>query len=190
MNGVIQGVGKSKMGRYFVTALLLALAVTGGLFAYAYTTTTATLDVAGGSGDYAQITANMTVPQYKVFGCYRGKIEAGTLFNVTPTTDYPGDVEVNVYLDNADELSRNYGLFLLRVTLVDSGDTPQDIEGIAKPLTLHNGVVSFVADNLTAGTTYYIKTTGGVYRAFPWTYINDQGVQTPSLTAEVLQAGW
>jgi len=190
MNGVIQGVGKSKMGRYFVTALLLALAVTGGLFAYAYTTTTAALDVTGGSGDYAQITANMTVPEYKVFGCYRGKIEAGTLFNVTPTTDYPGDVEVNVYLDNADELSRNYGLFLLRVTLVDSSDNPQDIEGIAKPLTLHNGVVSFVADNLSAGTTYYIKTTGGVYRAFPWTYINNQGVQTPSLTAEVLQAGW
>ena len=190
MSEIIQGAGKSKLRRYFVTALLLALVITGGLFAYAYTTATTSLSVTGATADYASITTNMTVPSYNVFGSYRGAIQAGTLFNVTPDTNYTGDIGINVYLDNIDEIGYKYGFFLVKVQLVDSGGSYVDVEGLDKPLSMNNGMVSFVSTNMTGGTTYYIKVTGGVYRAFPWAYLTGAGgAYAPSFTAEVVQAG-
>ena len=181
-------IGKSKL-RLLFAALALALAVTGSSFVFAYTTDTGTINAISGTADFAEISANVTVTDYRIFGNYRGRIQPGNLFDVTPTTNYPGDVEINVYLANIDELSYNYGLWCLRVHFVDGG-SPVDVEGLVKTLTLENGVVSFVADNLTAGTTYHIKTTGGIYRAFPWAYLtNAPGIYSPTLTAEVIQAG-
>ncbi|MFC1915936.1 hypothetical protein ACFLW4_04500 [Chloroflexota bacterium] len=189
MERVIQGTGKSILKRYMVTALLLALAVTGGTFAYAYTSTTTALTVTDATEDFAQVTANMTVPSYTVFGSYRGAIQAGNLFNVIPRTGYPGDVEVSVYLSNIDQLGTTYGLFLLRVELRNAAGSKMDVEGITKCLSLSNGVVSFTADNLTAGTEYFIYTTGGIYRTFPWAYLTSQTQYAPSLYAEVIQVG-
>ncbi|HEY83180.1 MAG TPA: hypothetical protein G4O01_07855 [Dehalococcoidia bacterium] len=189
MSAVIQGAGKSHLARYLVTALLVTLAITGGMFAYAYTTATTSLSVSSGAADFASITANNTVPSYTIFGTYRGSIGAGKLFDVTPTSGYTGDLQINVYLANADQLSKNYGMFLLRVKLVDSSDQYVDVDGLEKVLTLENGVVSFVSSNMTAGTTYYIKTSGGVYRAFPWAYLTNQTIYSPQITAEVRQVG-
>lgn len=190
MAEIIQEAGKSKLRRYFVTALLLALVITGGLFAYAYTTATTSLSVTGATADYASITANMTVPSFNVFGSYRGKIDAGNLFNVTPDTNYTGDIGVHVYLDNIDQIGYKYSFFLVKVQLVDSGGSYVDVEGLDKPISLNNGEVSFVSTNMTGGTTYYIKLTGGVYRTFPWAYLTGAGGSyVPSFTAEVVQAG-
>ena len=190
MSELIKGAGKSKLRLYLATALLLALAVTGGLFAYAYTTQTTALSVTGAAADFASVTVNNTVGNYTVFGSYRGRIPQGNLFNVTLAANYPGDLEVSVYLDNIDQLSYKYGLLLMRVRFVDSGNSTVDVDGIQKPLSLSNGVVSFTAKDLTANTTYYIQTTGGVYRAFPWAYIGTSGgTYAPSITADVLQAG-
>jgi len=190
MSELIKGAGKSKLRLYLATALLLALAVTGGLFAYAYTTQTTALSVTGAAADFASVTVNNTVGNFTIFGSYRGRIPQGNLFNVTPAANYPGDLEVSVYLDNIDQLSYKYGLLLMRIRFVDSGNSTVDVDGIQKPLTLSNGVVSFTATGLTANTTYYIQTTGGVYRAFPWAYIGTSGgTYAPSITADVLQAG-
>ena len=57
-------------------------------------------------------------------------------------------------------------------------------------LSLNKGVVSFVSDNLTAGTSYHIMIKGGVYRTYPWSYLTGiGGSYDPSFTAEVLQVG-
>jgi len=189
MSAMIQGAGKSHLARYLVAALMVTLAITGGMFAYAYTSATTSLTVSSGSADFASITANNTVPSYTIFGKYRGSISSGTLFNITPSSGYPGDLQVNVYLSNADQLGYNYGMFLLRIKLVDSNGQYVDVDGIEKPLTLQNGVVSFVSSNMTAGTTYYIKTSGGLYRAFPWAYLSGQTIYSPQITAEVVQVG-
>lgn len=186
---LIQGIVDSGMKRFLLTAFLVTLATTGSLFAYAYTIASTSLTVASGANDFASVSANKTVPSYTVFGNYRGRIQPGNLFNVIPTSGYPGDLEVNVYLTNIDELSYNYGFFLMRIQLVNGTGQYMDVEGIDKPITLSNGEVSFVSSNMTAGSTYYIKTTGGVYRAFPWAYLTGQSIYSPSLTAEVLQAG-
>ena len=190
MSEVIKGAGKSKLRQYFVTALMLTLAITGGLFAYAYTTRTTALSVTDAASDFASVTVNNTVGSFSIFGSYRGRIPQGNLFAVTPAANYPGDLEVSVYLDNIDQLSYKYGLLLMRIRFVDSGNGTVDVDGIQKPLSLNNGVVSFTATGLTANTTYYIQTTGGVYRAFPWAYINTSGgTYAPSITADVVQAG-
>jgi len=190
MSAVIKATGGATLRRYFVTALLVALAVTGGLFAFAYTSDTTSLNATAATADFASVTVNNTVPGYNIFGSYRGKIPQGNLFDVTPTTSYPGDLEVNVYLDNIDLLSYKYGMLLVRIRFVDSGNNTVDVEDMTKPLTLQNGVVSFTATGLTPGTTYYIQTTGGVYRAFPWAYLTSSGGSyDPSITCEVVQAG-
>ena len=55
---------------------------------------------------------------------------------------------------------------------------------------MRTGVVSFISDNMTEDTTYYIKTSGGIYRTFPNIYWDGSGDEyAPSLTAEVIQAG-
>ena len=189
MSAIIKGAGGTTLRRYFIGALVAALAVTSGLFAYAYTSQTTTLGAVSLSSDFANVTVNNTVGNFNVLGSFRGKIPQGNLFNVTPS-DYSGDLQVNVYLDNIDQLSAKYGLLLMRVRLVDSGNSTVDVENATKPLTLNNGVVSLTAASLTANTTYYVQTTGGVYRTFPWAHIGTSGGSfVPSITCEVLQAG-
>jgi hypothetical protein len=180
---------KNKRGFYFATALLVALVATGGLFAYAYTTASTSITATSKSNDFATVTVNNTMSAYNVFGSYRGSIGAGHLFSVKPASGYTGDVEVNVYLTNVDELSRNYGLFLMRLEFVDSTNATFDLEKIEKPLTLNNGVVTFLCDNLTGGTTYYVRCVGGVYRAFPWAFLSGTTIYSPNVLCEVVQAG-
>ena len=136
----------------------------------------------------------MTVPSFTAFGGYRGAIQAGNLFNITPNASYPGDLEINVYLNNIDQLSYKYGMILMNINIANNAGNFLDVEGITKPLTLQNGVVNFVStsSNFTAGTDFYVQVTGGVYRAFPWAYLSGvtgSGSWQPSITAEVLQAG-
>lgn len=189
MINIIQGIVGSKLRRFLVTGLLASVIVTGGLFAYAYTSDTTSLSATSAASDFADISDNMTVPAYKIFGSYRGTIGPGTLFDIRPDGDYNGDLEVVVYLDNIDDLSINYGMLLLRIRLVDGSNQYMDKEGFDKPLTLNNGVVSFISDNMSGGTTYYIRTTGGIYRTFAWAYLSGKSIYAPSLTAEVIQAG-
>ncbi len=192
MSELIKGAGKSKLRLYFTTALLLSLAVTGGLFAYAYTIASTSLTVGTVSSDFGNITAstNDTVPAYTPFGTYRGRIGAGNLFDVAPETGYQGDIGINVYLDNIDQIGYKYGMFMVKLRLVNSANQSMDVDGVDKPLTLHNGVVSFTSNNMTGGPTYRIYCVGGVYRTFPWAYLTGAGgTWAPSFTAEILQAG-
>ncbi|MEE9399492.1 MAG: hypothetical protein V3V23_04410 [Dehalococcoidales bacterium] len=186
---IIHAATNSTLKRILLATLAVSLALTGGLFAYAYTSATTSITATTGSADFASVTTNSTVPSYTIFGSYRGRIQSGNLFEVTPSSGYPGDLQVNVYLSNIDELSYNYGLFMLRLQLVDGSNNKQDMEAITKVLTLNNGVVSFISDNLTPGTTYYVKTIGGIYRSYPWVYLGNQSIYSPELYAEVVQAG-
>jgi len=175
MSEVIKGAGKSKLRFYLATALLLSLAVTGGLFAYAYTIASTQFTVTGipVSSDFGNITASTanTVPSYSPHGSYRGRIGGGNLFDVFKNTGYTGDIGVNVYLDNIDQIGYKYGMFMVKLRLVNSANQSMDVDGVDKPLTLLNGAVSFTSTNMTAGTTYYIQCIGGVYRTFPWATI-------------------
>lgn len=189
MGNIMKGMVDSTLKRFLAVAMAGSLVVTGGMFAYAYTAASTSITANAASADFADIQVSGNITSYNLLGSYRGQLPAGYLFEVTPTTGYNGDLQVNVYLANPDELSKNYGLWMLRVRLVDGSDNYQDLEAITKVLSLNNGVVSFISDNLTPGTTYYIKTTGGVFRSFPFVYLTLGATEQPSLYAEVIQAG-
>jgi hypothetical protein len=181
----------AKMGAFkkvLIGALVLALAGSATMFAFTYTSASTSITATSGGSDFATVTANNTVSAFDVFGSYRGAIGSGNLFNVTPASSYTGDLEVSVYLTNLDDLSKTYSTFLMKVELTDNTGTPVDMESIEKPLTLNNSIVTFQCDGLTGGQTYYIKTTGGIYSAFPWAFVSSS-VYGPTLYAEVGQAG-
>ena len=194
MKNIVGGILGNTLRRYLIIALVGSLAVTGGMFAYAYTTNQTSLTAGAVSADFAAVTVNNTYggTAFTPFGSYRGNIPAGNLFNITPATGYDGDMEINVYLDNADQLSYKYGMLLMNIKIMDNAGAFLDVQGITKPLSLNNGVVSFVSTstNFTAGTAFYVYCTGGIYRTFPWSYLSGvSGTFAPSITCEVLQAG-
>src|SRR3989338_2120492 len=103
-----------------LVSLAVTLAVTAGAYAFTYTTVTSTIGVANASNDYATITSNMTVASYQPFGRQRGAIAAGNLFDVKPTANWTGDLELIVTLSNPEELVKNYRSWNMRLKLVDS----------------------------------------------------------------------
>jgi len=164
-------------------ALLFTLVVTGGVFAYSYTTATIGIAVTEITADYAEVSANNTPdPAYSLLGKRLGKIDPFTLFNIDHNNDSP-DLEVQVYLANPDELSKDYSHWMLRLVLQDINDVPMDMEGITKVLSLHNPQVSFTSDN-TGVYTSYVESLGGSYRAFPHTWAEDE---EPLIFCKVLQ---
>ncbi len=164
---------KSRRGLVMLGAFLLTLAITGGIFAYTFTTATVTMLVTTASSDFAMISANRTVLTYQPFGTYRGAIPTGNLFNITPASGYTGDLEVTVYLSNPDELTKNYRYWLLRLQLTDNstGHNPVDAQGGTQVLTMENGHASFYfnsANFTSMNGPWCIWTTGGSYMGLPW----------------------
>ncbi len=176
----------------FVSALLLALAISGGLFAYTGTTTSVSIGVTAATSDFANVTSNLSGSvTYQPFGRYRGNIPAGNLFDVTPAADYNGDLEVTVYLANPDELTQNYRFWLMRIDLQNGSGTRVDAQGESQVLSLDNGRASFYwpSSNYTAGTPYYIESAGGSYIGLPWVGSGWSDTFDPLLFVEVTQAG-
>jgi len=180
---------KSRKAAILLCAFLLTLIVTVGSFAYAYTTNTTTINVTGATNDFATVTGNNTVPSYLIFGSYRGAIQAGYLFKVTPTNNYPGDLEVTVYLSNLEELSENYRYFMMRLQLVNASNNPVDAEGITRVLSTNNGVTGFYfpSANFTPGRDYFVRNLGGAYISLPWGQTG-WTIRNPVLTCQVTPA--
>ncbi|GAJ02235.1 unnamed protein product, partial [marine sediment metagenome] len=74
---------KSRKGLFFIGAILLALAITGGIFAYGATGDIVDLDLTAQS-DFAAVVQAATPPTWDVWGSYKGAVTAGDLFTVTP----------------------------------------------------------------------------------------------------------
>ncbi|MFC1949221.1 hypothetical protein ACFLW0_03510 [Chloroflexota bacterium] len=185
---------RSRKGLIMVASFLLAMAITGGIFAYTYTTASVTMTVGAVTSDFAQIADNSTdLASYTPFGKLRGALPSGTLFQIIPATGYTGDLEVTVYLANPDELTRNYRYWLMRLQLTDnasSGLNPVDAEMITQVLTMSNGEATFYfpSSNFTGGEDYYVLTSGGSYMALPYTSAGWGTVYSPLVFAQVTQA--
>ena len=156
---------KNRRGLVMLGALLLALTITGGAFANAFLTDSKAIIASAIQTDFAAVTANATgVPAYTFIGRTRGSIESGTLFDITQATEYTGDLEVNVYLSNIDELQKDYSFWMLRLELRDGSDTQMNIGSAIQVLSLDNPLVSFACDNGTLVDSFYVKCLGGSYR--------------------------
>lgn len=165
-----EAMAKSGRGLVLVAALALAIAITGGVFAYTYTTASATITGVADS-DFAAIEPSSPAVSFStnVFGKFRGDLPEGYLFDITPDTDYTGDLTVDVYLTNVDELTLAYKHINLKLELWDSATTPVNINASAtghtfELLTLDNGVVHFDLAYDTGTTPYKVKIAGGGFR--------------------------
>jgi len=118
-----------------------------------------------------------------------GNVPTGNLFDITPDTNYTGDLAVKVYLTNTGALAKAYQELDMNLYLegsVEAGQTPN-----YQTLTLTNGWVTFNLKDYTPGNTYTLSVTGGDYTlvsrepsewAAGWTV-------TPELYCQIVQRG-
>lgn len=181
---------KNRKGLILAGAFLLALALTGGLFAYTQTTQTTTITVTDGGVDYATVAANTTdAADYTVLGKHRGVISEGSLFDVTPDSNYTGDLVLNVFLNNVDEMQNDYSAWIMRLRLANSANTSIDTQGAIEVISLDNPVATFEvqsANITTAGGTVYIHIDGGSYKTYGAGWLSGEN---PSIYAQIIQAG-
>jgi hypothetical protein len=84
----------------------------------------------------------------------------GDLFDITPHTDFTGDIAVKVFLVNTGDLVKAYQDLNMNLYLdgsVEAGETPN-----YRTLTLENGWVIFNLKDYSPGT-YTLSVTGGDY---------------------------
>jgi hypothetical protein len=180
-------------------ALLAALAVTGGMFAYTYFTATTTLGLTAAQADFADVSANSTVAGWTVPGFFMGTAGTGDLFDIDTTpASYGGDFVATVYLSNAQQLAKVYRVLVLKLEVYDSGVNKMDINGDGVVdaaghedyalLTLRNGATDlFVTQTNPNGDLYKVQLAGGFYRSHIWGTGWGSGYQAPQLLIEVAQ---
>lgn len=187
-------VDKSKTP-YLVGALLLALAITGGVFAFGFINDSVTLGATASGADFCGVSANSNVPVWKAHGLYKGSTNNGTIFDITPASGYTGDLVVTVSISNADELVQVYRMLALKLmmysasnntTIIDINESGGGDEDDYVLLTLGNGAV----DMFPPGTApMVINVKSGFYISHIWGGGWGTGYQQPDLFCEVAQRG-
>jgi hypothetical protein len=174
---------KSRRGMFLIGATLLALAITGGVFAYGATTATVSVTL-DDYGDFAAVTAG-TITGWDVWGSHKGSVGTETLFTVTPeaTGGWNGDMSVILTIANAQDLVECYRILVLEIKVFDSAGTPQQL-GTTEYLTLARGEVD-IDITYDADTPYTVEITGGYYITHKggWT----SGQEDPLIMCQVLQ---
>ncbi|MFA5316828.1 MAG: hypothetical protein WC369_05340, partial [Dehalococcoidales bacterium] len=108
------------MKRLLIILIAVVLLVSGGAYAFTFTTATTTIGVNAAESDFANVTSgNITAPT--VFGNFTGTWPEGAIFNIDPHASYTGDLVIRVDLVNAGQLIRQYDHMNMALTLVDSG---------------------------------------------------------------------
>jgi hypothetical protein len=158
---------------FLVGALVLAMAITGGIFAYGFTNASTTINATTQNSNFADVTANTTSPvTWTVHGGQKGATGGGTLFDInTLTSGYPGDMVATVTMANTGDLVKIYRSLSLKIEVRDSGNNLVDInaDGVANAndyavLNLNNGSVALSLTQSTPGV-YTIKVLSGSYIA-------------------------
>ena len=166
---------------FLVGAVLLALAVTGGVFAAGFINATATLNASGTlTYNFAEVAANQTAANaltWNAWGYYKGSIATtdNPVFTVdTATSNYTGDLVVSVSLGNGGDLAKCYRLMALKIGMKDSTGTFLNINEDSTSitgnstsdwvmLTLDNGSVSMFPKGISGGDTMTVVVMKGFY---------------------------
>jgi len=137
-----------------IIGLVLALVISGGLYAFAYTTTTITMDVAVAGEEIAtaEEAAEIDQPDWDPILTppedppLLGEVPTGDLFDITPSAEYSGDLAIKVYLTNTGNLVKAYDYLNMKLYLegsVEAGETPS-----YQLLTLQNGEANFIMQDI------------------------------------------
>ena len=165
-------------------ALLISLLISGGVFAYTWTSASASI---GGvaKNDIAEVSVENVPDLGDVYGHYRGEIPVDgnpvDVFKIDIEDEYTGDLQVDVYLTNVHDLSKVYKHINMKLQLVDyEGDVLHTTSGHEwELLTLENGRVKLDLDKSlitspTDNSIVYVKLLGGGFTThnqelMPWT---------------------
>ncbi len=179
---------------FLVGALLLALAVTGSVFAYGYVTMSTTLAISSATSDFASITENITNrPTVKAYGLFKGTIGAGNLYNIDTTgSQYDGDIVATVSIANGDKLVKVYRVMAIFIEVRDSvgsivdinADSVNDTKDVAL-LTLSNGSVDLYIDG--AVDTFHVNIKSGFYVSQIYSSNWASGATSPILYMDIAQ---
>ncbi len=192
-------VSKGK-GAYLVGALLLALAVTGGVFAFGFINDVTTINAAVSQSNFADVYDVSTVPGWNAFGFFKGDIQPGDLFLIDPADGYTGDLVVTVAFGNASDLAKDYRVLSLQLqmaytnnsSIIDINESTDNGTGSATTdwvmLTLDNGSVSMFPQ----GTSNSANMTVRVKKGFYITHVHPNqgfgaGNEDPEIFCEVAQ---
>jgi LysM repeat protein len=191
---VFKAAGVNKAA-FIVGALLLAIAITGGIFAYGFTNATATIKATVKEVDFASVTANTSsLPQWTARGMQKNQTGSGTLFDIsTNASGYTGDFVATVSLANAGDLIKVYRTLSLSIEVRDSGNNLMDIndDGVANNsdytlLTLENGVVKLNIKQ-AAANVYTVKLRNGYYKCNAKKSSWSSSLATPLLYCDISQ---
>ena len=180
---------------YMIGALLMALVITGSVFAYGYTTATTTLSVTTSDEDFASLSANASdTPSWTPHGKFKGATGSGTLFDLdTATSTYDGDLTVTVSIANGEDLVEAYRVLAMFIELRDSNNDLVDVDGDGDNdtddyalLTLSNGAVDLYITQ-QAADEYVIRLKSGFYMTNVRGASGWAGKEAPILYAEVAQ---
>jgi hypothetical protein len=188
---------------FLVGALLLALAVTGGIFTFGFINASTSLTSHAATNDFASVTANGTAQVvWLPYGYFKGAItgDNGTgIFVIdTLTSGYEGDLAITISLANGDTLAKCYRMLAIKLALYDSTGALLDINesgGAGDPtedyvlLTLDNGSVTMFPRGIASGDTMTVRVKSGfyithVFKAANWASATDY---QPLLFCEVAQ---
>lgn len=179
-----------------VGAFLLTLAITGGVFAYGYTTAGVTLGVIE-APDWAtvEVSSGASTVTWDVFGRAIGKLPDNEgLFDITTDPEWTAFFEVRVYLTNTEKMVKGYRYINMKLELLDSDGDVADKQGLAETpdwqiLNLRNAEVTFFVEHISeAGSPYTVQLVGGNFMAHPAAWFGTDQVN-PELWIEVTQAG-
>jgi hypothetical protein len=175
---------------YLIIALVVALVVAGGTFAYTQTSSSVTASVS--SNSFATVTAasggeawakHDGVPSWTPLEGSAGSVTAGDLYYIDPG-DYAGDLLIMLYITNAGDLSSAYSYLNLEVQVWDYDADPEGwtSESVDYFLTLSNGYVAFIL-SAPGGDGYVVTIDDG-----SWYCIDGTGTLAPTFFIDVRQA--
>ena len=148
---------------YLIAALVLVLVLSGGLYAYAYTTAAGTISIAEPTGAIATSNETATQPDWDSVtdnlseNTTCGEVPTGDLFEITPNPTYSGDIVTSVHLTNTGSLIKAYQYLNMEVYIdgsASANETPN-----YRLLTLQNGQTSFSLEGLQPTTGNWTQTS-------------------------------
>ena len=156
-----------KKKSFLLLAILLVAVIAGASFAYTQTSASVIANVSNSSSfahvdtwdnpaDWGKYNA---LPAWTPFEGTAGSITAGDLYLIDPR-DYTGDLLVNLYLTNADELVHNYSFLNMQVQAYTAITTTPSYTPTLQDayLTMSNGYASFNLPGLTQSDQSYVIT--------------------------------
>jgi len=149
--------------RVLITGLVAAVLLSGGAYAYTYTTGFQIINVGEPSGDVATSNVSSGQPDWNSVtdnlseNTTCGEVPTGDLYDITPNASYSGDILVDVYLTNAANLTRAYKYFNMKLYL-DGSDEAAETPSY-RVLSLENGRANFSLGGITSSGKSWTQTT-------------------------------